>query len=120
MEFPGKLAVLTDGTDFTLVFSSPGIASEISQFQRTGTTDRQDKEPAGGEAKKAVELPGKLHVGFRQDSREAVDEIYKQLKANGVEAEQPKDYHGAWTFFVRATGGYFVEVFYQARRGDGR
>jgi len=120
VEFPDKLAVLTDGTDFSLVLSSPEVAAEIDQIQRTGKTEPKNKGPGSERAKKPVEYPAGFHIGFHQDSREAVDEINKKLKAAGVAVEQPREYHGAWTFFVRAPGGFFVEVFHQERRGDGR
>lgn len=114
------LAVLTDGTDFSLVFSSPEVASEIDQVQRNGKADPKEKGPGGADAKKPVEYPKGFHVGFHQDSKEAVDEMYKKLKDAGVAVQEPKDYHGAWTFYVKAPGGYFVEVFHQSRRGDRR
>jgi lactoylglutathione lyase len=115
-----KLVVLTDGAGFALTLSSPEMGAEIDQFQRAPEKAPKDKEPAGPDAKKPVEYPRGFHIGFMQDSREKVDEIYKQLKDGGVTVEQPREYHGAWTFFVRAPGGYFVEVFHQSRRGDGR
>jgi lactoylglutathione lyase len=62
-----------------------------------------------------VEYPGAFHIGFMQDSRERVDEIYQQLKAGGYEAEPPKEFHGAWTFYFRAPGGFLVEVGHQHR-----
>jgi lactoylglutathione lyase len=62
-----------------------------------------------------VEYPGAFHIGFMQDSRERVDEIYQQLKAGGYEAEPPKEFHGAWTFYFRAPGGFVVEVGHQHR-----
>jgi lactoylglutathione lyase len=62
-----------------------------------------------------VEYPGAFHIGFMQDSRERVDEIYQQLKAGGYEAEPPKEFHGAWTFYFRAPGGVLVEVGHQHR-----
>ena len=37
-----------------------------------------------------------------QDSRERVDEIYQRLKSGGFEAEPPREFHGAWTFYLRA------------------
>ena len=64
-----------------------------------------------------VEYPGAFHIGFMQDSRERVDEIYQQLKAGGYEAEPPKEFHGAWTFYLRAPGGFLVEVGHQHRLG---
>lgn len=115
-----KLVVMTDGAGFALTLSSPEIGAEIDQFQRNPEAAPKDKEPAGPDAKKPVEYPKGFHIGFMQDSREKVDEIYKQLKDGGVTVERPREYHGAWTFFVRAPGGYFVEVFHQPRRGDGR
>jgi lactoylglutathione lyase len=64
-----------------------------------------------------VEYPGAFHIGFMQDSSERVDEIYQQLKAGGYEAEPPKEFHGAWTFYLRAPGGFLVEVGHQHRLG---
>jgi lactoylglutathione lyase len=111
------LAVMTDGTDFSLVLSGPEVAAEIGQIQRTGKADPMDKGPGGADAKKPIEYPAGFHIGFHQDSKEAVDEMYKKLKEGGVAVEKPQEYHGAWTFYVRAPGGYYVEVFHQARRG---
>jgi lactoylglutathione lyase len=62
-----------------------------------------------------VEYPGAFHIGFMQDSRERVDEIYQQLKAGGYEAEPPREFHGAWTFYFRAPGNFVVEVGHQHR-----
>jgi len=115
-----KLVVLTDGAGFALTLSSPEMGTAIDQFQRTGTTTPKAQEAGGLDTKKPVEYPAGFHIGFMQKSREAVDEIYKDLKSGGVAVEQPKEYHGAWTFFVRAPGGYFVEVFHQPRPGNKR
>jgi catechol 2,3-dioxygenase-like lactoylglutathione lyase family enzyme len=120
VEFEDKLAVMTDGMGFTLTLSSPEIGVEIDQFQRTRTTGSKDKKSGDADAKKPVEYPAGFHIGFHQDSKEAVDQMYKKLKDGGVTVEPPKEYHGAWTFFVRAPGGFFIEVFHQSRRGDGR
>jgi catechol 2,3-dioxygenase-like lactoylglutathione lyase family enzyme len=73
---------------------------------------------------KAAEVvyPGAFHVGFRQDSREQVDAIHQRLKADGFDMKQPHEFHGAWTFYFRAPGGFLVEVFHQPggeRGGDG-
>jgi catechol 2,3-dioxygenase-like lactoylglutathione lyase family enzyme len=67
----------------------------------------------------AVEYPGAFHVGFEQPSRERVDEFYERLKNDGHAAEPPRDFHGAWTFYLHAPGGFLVEVFHQHRRGPG-
>jgi catechol 2,3-dioxygenase-like lactoylglutathione lyase family enzyme len=60
-----------------------------------------------------VEYPGAFHVGFMQESRERVDAIYERLKSDGFDAEPPREFHGAWTFYFRAPGGFLVEVGHQ-------
>jgi catechol 2,3-dioxygenase-like lactoylglutathione lyase family enzyme len=70
----------------------------------------------------AVVYPGAFHVGFRQDNREQVDAIYHRLKAGGFDMKPPHEFHGAWTTYFRAPGGFLVEVFHQPgaqRRGGG-
>jgi lactoylglutathione lyase len=64
-----------------------------------------------------VEYPGAFHIGFNQESRERVDEMYRQLTADGIDAKPPKEFHGAWTFYFRAPGNFLVEVFHQAMGG---
>ena len=69
-----------------------------------------------------VAYPGAFHVGFRQDSREQVDAIYQRLKAADFDMKPPHEFHGAWTIYFRAPGGFLVEVFHQPgaeRRRDG-
>ncbi|APH58158.1 putative cytosolic protein [Granulibacter bethesdensis] len=51
-----------------------------------------------------------LHIGFIQETREAVDALYERLRDDGWETQMPHDAHGAWCFYFRATGGYFIEV----------
>ena len=53
-----------------------------------------------------------FHIGFGQESRERVDEIHASLKAGGLDPEQPREFHGAYTFYVKAPAGFFVEVFH--------
>jgi lactoylglutathione lyase len=60
-----------------------------------------------------VKYPGAFHIGFGQDSRERVDEIHRRLTGDGVDASNPKEFHGAWTFYFRAPGDFIVEVFHQ-------
>jgi catechol 2,3-dioxygenase-like lactoylglutathione lyase family enzyme len=84
------LAVLIDDSGFVLTLNNFGKANE-------------------------VEYPGAFHIGFMQDSRERVDEIYNTLKAGGFDAPPPKEFHGAWTFYVTAPGGFLVEVGHQQR-----
>lgn len=56
-----------------------------------------------------VSYPGSFHIGFVQESKQRVDEIYQQLKDDGFEIKPPQQAH-AWTFYVKAPGGFTVEV----------
>jgi catechol 2,3-dioxygenase-like lactoylglutathione lyase family enzyme len=67
----------------------------------------------------AVEYPGAFHVGFMQESRERVDALYERLKGDGFDAQPPREFHGAWTFYFRAPGGVLVEVLHQHRDDRG-
>ncbi|MCP1229191.1 VOC family protein [Acetobacter fabarum] len=51
-----------------------------------------------------------LHIGFIQDTRDAVDALYARLSGDGWETQVPHNAHGAWSFYFRAKGGYFIEV----------
>lgn len=64
----------------------------------------------------AVEYPGAFHIGFMQENRARVDEIHARLKADGFDVEAPREFHGAWTFYFRAPGGFLVEVGHQHRQ----
>lgn len=61
-----------------------------------------------------------LHIGFIQATAEAVDAIHVRLVADGWDAPAPRMYHGAWTFYFKAKGGYFIEVAAQMRAEDPR
>jgi catechol 2,3-dioxygenase-like lactoylglutathione lyase family enzyme len=50
------------------------------------------------------------HIGFIQSSREEVDALNGRLLADGWDVPGPREYHGAWTFYFKAPGGYFIEV----------
>lgn len=50
------------------------------------------------------------HIGFIQNTRAEVDQVNARLKADGWDVPAPRDYHGAWTFYFKAKGGFFVEV----------
>jgi catechol 2,3-dioxygenase-like lactoylglutathione lyase family enzyme len=67
-----------------------------------------------------VEYPNGFHIGFMQDSRERVDEIYRRLTSDGINAEPPREFHGAWTFYFRAPGDFVVEIFHQHMQGGNR
>src|SRR5262245_51448913 len=53
-----------------------------------------------------VKYPDAFHISFMQVSRERVDEIHQRLKSAGFDAEPPREFHGAWTFYFRAPGGF--------------
>ena len=50
------------------------------------------------------------HIGFIQESKEQVDVLNDRLRTDGWDVPPPRDYHGSWTFYFKAKGGYFVEV----------
>jgi len=64
----------------------------------------------------AVTYPDAFHIGFMQESRERVDEIYERLKSDGFHAEPPREFHGAWTFYLRDPAGFLIEVGHQHRQ----
>ncbi|MGM0884591.1 MAG: VOC family protein [Bacillota bacterium] len=56
-----------------------------------------------------VSYPKTFHIGFIQESEERVNEINQRLKDDGFDVEPPQRSHG-WTFYVKAPGGFTVEV----------
>jgi catechol 2,3-dioxygenase-like lactoylglutathione lyase family enzyme len=62
----------------------------------------------GGETD--VRYPATFHIGFIQESEERVNEINRQLRADGLEVPDPSRQHGSWTFYFTAPGGFTVEV----------
>ena len=57
-----------------------------------------------------VAYPPSFHVGFIQESEERVNEINERLKEAGFDVKPPRRFHGAWTFYFRAPGGFLIEV----------
>ena len=58
----------------------------------------------------AVKYPGAFHVGFVQRSNADVDAVRRRRLADGYVAGEPKVLHGSYTFYVKAPGGFLVEV----------
>ncbi|GIN39398.1 MULTISPECIES: VOC family protein [Heyndrickxia] len=56
-----------------------------------------------------VNYPKSFHIGFVQESEKRVDEIYQHLKNDGFDVKPPKRAH-RWTFYVKAPGGFTIEV----------
>ena len=99
----GLRCVFQRGTRLAVLMDDSGFAFTLSNFD--GSTE--------------VKYPGAFHIGFMQESRERVDEIYRRIKADGFDAEPPREFHGAWTFYFHAPGGFLVEVGHQHRGGRG-
>jgi len=57
----------------------------------------------------SVEYPGTFHIGFFMESEERVDEVYRRLREDGYDAAPPERHHG-YTFYVKAPGGFTVEL----------
>lgn len=60
--------------------------------------------------KSEVKYPSTFHIGFRQESEEKVNEINQRLKDAGFEVKPPRRFHGSWTFYFDAPGGFMIEV----------
>ncbi|MFD1413729.1 VOC family protein [Oceanobacillus jeddahense] len=60
---------------------------------------------------KEVSYPNSFHIGFEQESEEQVNEINRKLQEDGFNVKPPKRTH-RWTFYVKAPGGFYVEVFH--------
>ena len=54
--------------------------------------------------------PETFHIGFGQESKEQVNQLYQRLKDDGFDVKPPEQ-HYAWTFYVQASGGFTVEIF---------
>lgn len=67
----------------------------------------------------AVAYPAAFHIGFMQESEARVNEINAQLKEDGFDVGSPKRFHWAWTFYLKAPGGFLVEVFHQPGATEG-
>lgn len=59
---------------------------------------------------KQVSYPKSFHIGFEQESEDQVNEINRHLRDDGVDVKPPKRAH-RWTFYVKAPGGFTIEVF---------
>ena len=57
-----------------------------------------------------IKYPPSFHIGFMQESEERVNEINERLKQDGFDVKPPRRFHGAWTFYFRAPGGFTIEV----------
>ena len=66
----------------------------------------------------AVVYPNGFHIGFMQASRAAVDALHGRLEGDGHPVGPRKEFHGAWTFYFKAPGGFTIEVGHQFEMPD--
>jgi lactoylglutathione lyase len=53
--------------------------------------------------------PKHFHIGFDQSDESVVNALWQRMKDDGFEPSTPERAH-AWSFYVRAPGGFLVEV----------
>ena len=85
MKATRKFALLSDGA---------GMALALSNFS----------------GEDSVKTARGFHIGFMVDGREAVNAKHAELAEAGVAAPEPQSFHGSWTFYIPAPGGFTVEV----------
>ncbi|MDK8179940.1 VOC family protein [Paenibacillus sp. UMB4589-SE434] len=56
-----------------------------------------------------VNYPKTFHIGFMQENEDQVNALNQRLKDDGYQVAPPRRSHG-WTFYVKAPGGFTVEV----------
>jgi lactoylglutathione lyase len=71
---------------------------------------QDDLAQTDGASGRSVKYPSSFHIGFIQPTRERVDEINEQLRADGFGVEPASVQHGSWTFYFTAPGGFAIEV----------
>jgi lactoylglutathione lyase len=82
-----KMAFLSDDNGMVLSLTSMTLSGESS-----------------------VRYPTTFHIGFIQESEERVNELNRQLTADGFAVPPPSRQHGSWTFYFTAPGGFTIEV----------
>jgi lactoylglutathione lyase len=80
----------TQGNSFAVLFDDDGLVLTLMKGAQ-------------------VNYPKTFHIGFMQESEERVNEINQRLKDDGFDVNPPQRLHG-WTFYVKAPGGFTVEV----------
>lgn len=60
--------------------------------------------------KKSQNYPGNFHIGFFIEDKETVDKINRRLKADGFDVPAPENSGHAYGFYIKAPGGFTVEV----------
>lgn len=62
--------------------------------------------------------PAAFHVGFNLPTRADVDAMHERLTADGYKVGRRKEFHGAWTFYFDAPGGFVIEVLHQGEMAE--
>lgn len=57
-----------------------------------------------------VDFPEDFHPGFLVDNKRTLDNIYQHLKEDHADVQAPVKFMQGWTFYVRAPGGFKVQV----------
>jgi lactoylglutathione lyase len=83
-----------DGNTFALLLDDNGLVLTLMKV---------------GQASE-VKYPASFHIGFIQESEARVNEINQRLKDDGFDVKPPQRFHGSWTFYFRAPGGFTIEV----------
>lgn len=91
---------------FGLRPAAPGTASFALLLDDDGFVLTLMKAGENSEAK----YPASFHIGFRQENEEEVNQINRRLQDDGFEVKPPRRFHGSWTFYFNAPGGFLVEV----------
>lgn len=60
-------------------------------------------------SKSSRTYPGNFHVGFFLESESRVDAVHARMAADGIDVARPQRAH-AYSFYVKAPGGFLVEV----------
>lgn len=97
-QYFGLRTLVVRGTKMAIMQDNDGLVLIVNHF---------DNKLEGFDYPKRFDI---LHIGFIQKSREDVDALYKRLSGDGWEVQVPRDAHGAWSFYFRAKGGYFIEI----------
>lgn len=54
--------------------------------------------------------PGTFHIGFFIETRKSVDVLNRRLREDGFKVPAPEDTGHSYGFYVKAPGGFTVEV----------
>ncbi|ETC99008.1 VOC family protein [Asaia lannensis] len=97
-QYFGLQTLVVRGSRMAIMQDDDGLILIVNHF---------DRQLDGFEYPRNLDI---LHIGFILRSREAVDALFARLKVDGWETQMPHKTHGAWSFYFRAKGGYFIEV----------